>query len=195
MKSKRGVAVLAVIGLATWLIPFPKLKRAQMTDTPEDDIPTDPVASPDGFRARVVAIANSQVGQPEQYEYAAGALGMTVEEAIRQHTERYSWCGFFATWVLQKAGAAVRWIAGSGISPPLQRTNTPQPGDIGYIIRPAGQTKDVHHYCIVQYVGAEMITTIDGNSTNGLVAQRTRPISEFDAFFNVESVNPDRLQT
>jgi len=185
MRGKTKVVLLAGIWLATWLIPLPKRKGTDMLD---EETPRDPSAFP--FRSRIIAIAAGQIGQPESYAYAAGALGISEEQAIAQHTEQYSWCGLFATWVLQQAGAGVYWTPGAGLSPRLQTTNQPQPGDVAYVIRPSGMTKDVHHYAIVESVGSEIVTTIDGNSTGGVVARRTRPIGEFDSFFDVSSLDP-----
>lgn len=190
MKSKGKVAFIAIAMLGTWLIPFPKLRKSSPEPNmiPEDDIPTDPyppVSDSDDFRTRIVTIAQSQVGQPEQYKYAAAALGITEEQAKRQGTDKLAWCGLFVTWVLQHAGADINWELEKGICYRLPRTKTPKPGDIIYIAEP------YQHHAIVEAVGAEMITSIDGNSKGGVVARRTRAIDEITAFYDVGPLDPD----
>jgi hypothetical protein len=174
---RRTKTALVLAGLASFLV-MPK--KRNLVNGIEDE-----TTEPTGFRSRIVAIAASQLGENNRTEYAADALGLTSNQAIAQGTDKLSWCGLFATWVLQQAGADVNWVLGKGVCYQLPRTSNPQPGDLAYIDQPYQ-----HHAIVTGMQGAE-IQTIDGNSTGGVVAINERPRSAFTAFYDVSSLNPD----
>nr|WP_236669098.1 DUF4157 domain-containing protein [Aquimarina mytili] len=103
-----------------------------------------------------------------------------VIENVRYTKEFPHWCGIFSVYAIKKAGIDLGyWQMGKGVSAfgTLQPTDNPQPGDIGYF------TKQQHH-CIIKAVNGDMIDSIDGNSGNfSEVKERTRPRSQFHAFF------------
>jgi hypothetical protein len=92
-----------------------------------------------------------------------------------------SWCGIFSVWAHKKAGKDVgNWQMGKGVSAnnSLTVTDSPQPGDIGYIDKP------YQHHCIIERVDGDTIHSIDGNS--GLfseVIRNIRPRSTYTGFF------------
>ncbi|MEW7289053.1 eCIS core domain-containing protein [Aquimarina sp. 2304DJ70-9] len=103
-----------------------------------------------------------------------------VIENVRYTKEFPHWCGIFSVYAIKKAGIDLGyWQMGKGVSAfgTLQPTDNPQPGDVGYF------TKQQHH-CIIKAVNGDMIDSIDGNSGNfSEVKERTRPRSQFHAFF------------
>lgn len=92
-----------------------------------------------------------------------------------------SWCGIFATYCIKKAGINIgNWQMGKGVSAygTLKPTDSPQPGDIGYIDQPN------QHHCIVSKVDGDTIESIDGNS--GLfseIIENKRPRNAYSGFF------------
>ncbi len=183
---------LAAIALAAYLIPFPVPKRRKdedMIDDQDDDETPTIDESTSGFRARILRIAAGEIGKGKDLKYAAEAVGVTEAQAAAQGMDRLSWCGLFVTWVLRQAGADVRWVLGKGLG--LPRTTNPQPGDIAYFIDTDDDPEAEHHYAIVEHVGAELLTSIDGNSTGGLVARRPRALAEVTAFYSVATLDPE----
>jgi hypothetical protein len=178
---------LGLGAVAAFLIPGKRRKHGEMaTLDPNEPEPQPAKETPQdsGFRAKVVRAAESQLGYPNQTKYAAAALGLTEAQAVAQGTSRLSWCGLFATWAYQQAGAAINWVLGKGIAYQLPRTSDPKPGDLAYIDQP------FQHHAIVESVDGNEVTTIDGNSTGGLVVRNTRPRSAFTAFYNIDSIAP-----
>jgi hypothetical protein len=179
---------LGLGAVAAFLMPGKRRKHGEMaTLDPNEPEPQPAKETPQdsGFRAKVVRAAESQLGYPNQTKYAAAALGLTEAQAVAQGTSRLSWCGLFATWAYQQAGATgLRWILGPpyGIASQMARTNDPKPGDLAYIDQP------FQHHAIVESVDGNAITTIDGNSTGGLVVRNTRPRSAFTAFYDADSI-------
>lgn len=92
-----------------------------------------------------------------------------------------SWCGIFATYCIKKAGINIgNWQMGKGVTSysTIKPTDTPQPGDIGYIDQP------YQHHCIVAKVDGDIIESIDGNS--GLyseIIENKRPRKAYTGFF------------
>jgi hypothetical protein len=134
-------------------------------------------------RARVVALASSQLGQSDWTKYYS---------AIEPNPpkDRLSWCGIFCAWTMQESGLDASWKLGKGIQPPLPATQNPQPGDIIYLgdktLRDDG--KPLHHYAIVESVDGDSITTIDGNSKGRKVARNVRKREDIQTFFSIENV-------
>lgn len=92
-----------------------------------------------------------------------------------------SWCGIFATWVVQQAGVQTQWRNGvgpTGLKPIFSRDC--RPGDIAVI------AKDVHHF-IVASPTADQIITINGNSDNQSILVKPRPLSSVVYFYSVEN--------
>lgn len=114
-----------------------------------------------------------------------------------------SWCGIFALWAFKAAGLAVgNWKKGDGIAsiPGFvcigDNKATPQPGDVGYIKKPAGCTSEVHHHNIITKLVGTTVHTIDANSyesegnngskgSNGRIIPKQRQKSEYDNFYSI----------
>jgi hypothetical protein len=91
-----------------------------------------------------------------------------------------AWCGQFALYVLRAAGLTDwAWEVGRGFAWRLPRTANPEPGDIAYIDQP------YQHHAIVVRADTREIWTIDGNSDGGKVASKSRPRSDFSAFYSI----------
>lgn len=128
-------------------------------------------------RTRVVAVAEAEVGQQDPNKYWNEVL-----PPAQQNTGfSGAWCGGFALWCLHQAGLArgINWEIGKGFCYQLPRTISPQPGDIAYIDQP------FQHHAIVAKVGAELVTTIDGNQAGNTVRVVTRERSKITAFFSI----------
>lgn len=163
----------------------------------ENDLPTGMSKS-----EAVVAIARSKLGkvkakQPagsdggKQLRYGSELLleifqlsapGVWSEDVIKYLGPGLpSWCGIFATYCIKKAGINIgNWQMGKGVSAygTLKPTDTPQPGDIGYIDQPN------QHHCIISKVDGDTIESIDGNS--GLfseIIENRRPRKTYTGFF------------
>ncbi|MDY0389501.1 MAG: DUF4157 domain-containing protein [Desulfobulbus oligotrophicus] len=153
----------------------------------------------------IVAIARSKLGkvkakQPEgsdggrplRYGYdllleifqlsAPGVWGDDVVKYIGPGLP--SWCGIFATYCIKKAGIDIgNWQMGKGVAAygTLKPTDSPQPGDIGYIDQP------YQHHCIISRVEGDSIESIDGNS--GLFSEITenkRSRTAYTGFFTAQ---------
>lgn len=150
----------------------------------------------------IVAIARSKVGKVKAKQPAGSdggkqlrtgsdllleifqlsAPGVWSEEVVKYIGPGLpSWCGIFATYCIKKAGINIgNWQMGKGVSAygTLKPTDSPQPGDIGYIDQPN------QHHCIVSKVDGDMIESIDGNS--GLfseIIEQKKPRKAYTGFF------------
>ncbi len=117
----------------------------------------------------------------EIFHLAAGdAWSDEVIENVRYTDQFPHWCGIFSVYATKKAGIDLGfWQVGMGVSSfgTLEPTDNPQPGDIGYFT-------EKQHHCIIKAVNGDTIESIDGNSGNfSEVIERTRPRSQFHAFF------------
>jgi hypothetical protein len=143
-------------------------------------------------RARVVALAASQVGVTDPRLYWLDAFG-SWSEGLR----KFAWCGVFALWCLRNAGLTSRhWISGLGFiwvdsagkrskSPYLPTTSTPAAGDIAYFDKP------YQHYAIVEEVDGTTIHLIAGNTPN--VSRSTTTRSKAVFYSIAPLVNPSQL--
>ncbi len=152
-----------------------------------------------GSRERIVHEAQKMVGKIEakKDDGSGGRIGAEhlleifhlaakdawsdeVIQNVRYVDEFPHWCGIFSVYAIKKAGIDLGfWEVGMGVSRfgTLQPTDNPQPGDIGYFT-------EFQHHCIIKAVNGDMIDSIDGNSGNfSEVKERTRPRSQFHAFF------------
>ncbi len=154
--------------------------------------------SPEGSREAIVAEAQKMVGKIEAKKddgsgRRVGAKHLleifhlaakdawpdqVIETAGKEGFPH--WCGIFTVYAIKKAGIDLGyWQVGKGVSSfgTLQATENPLPGDIGYF--------ELHqHHCIIKAVHGDTIDTIDGNSGNfSEVKEKTRPRSQFLAFF------------
>lgn len=132
-----------------------------------------PSGAPD-YRARVVAIAKSQVGQPLRDEYLADA----APQFAGSHP---SWCGIFALWTLHQAGlgVGVQWIVGKGFLFRLSQTADPQPGDLAYFDR-------AQHHAIVARVHDGQVELINGNGSGAVVSLSTAPRAKARAYYSIQ---------
>lgn len=91
-----------------------------------------------------------------------------------------SWCGIFATWVLQQAGLPVRWRRFSGVIgvPKISGSAGMQPGDI------AVQT-NTHHF-IVTGIQGNQVMSINGNSDFQSILVKPQQRSSIQAYYRAE---------
>lgn len=123
----------------------------------------------DDKRAAIVARARVEVGSQRAggervYQYWRDVLPSTQTDAqVRVYAKTRAWCGGFALWCLRQEGLALAydWIDGRGFvgAAGLRLTNTPEPGDIGYLHVPW------QHYCVVESydASARRLVSVDGN--------------------------------
>jgi hypothetical protein len=145
-----------------------------------------------GTGARIVQIAESQVGQSEQ------PPGSNESPAIAQYRTATAgaipgapWCAYFASWAARQAGLPLgahgeglgsveqiwSWAQSTGRAVPNGPGVTPQPGDlIVFGNEHVGIVKDV--------LPNGQIQTIEGNYENK-VAQNVRPSSEATGYVNM----------
>lgn len=131
----------------------------------------------------------------EYFHVAAPHIGMS-DDAIMYHGAALpDWCGIFALWAIKYAGLPVgTWLAGHGIGAvrgfdklDLKNGEYPQPGDVGFIDRPALNFHQ--HMNVIYSVNGDDIATIDGNSYGRITGPTHRHLKDFDAFltpFNVK---------
>lgn len=136
-------------------------------------------------RARVVAIARTQLGATEPDQYWADVLGYVPAQSL-------AWCGAFALWVLRRAlGVDWRWVAGRGFiyvdnaGLPLERprlpiTKTPKPGDVAYYDKP------YQHHALVESVAGDQVSLIAGNTPN--VSEYSEPLSKATAYYSIAPI-------
>lgn len=85
-----------------------------------------------------------------------------------------NWCGYFATWALQRAGVAgLKWQFGTGLKKALGKPRTDlknmRPGDVAlFSLR--------SHYALVASIDGEQVVTIDGNASFGEVNLHKRKL-------------------
>ncbi len=145
-----------------------------------------------GTGGRIVAIAESQIGQTEQ------PPGSNESPAIAEYRSATAgaipgapWCAYFASWAARQAGAPLgangeglgsvgeiwSWAQSSGRAIPNGPGVVPQPGDlIVFGDQHVGIVKDV--------LPNGQIQTIEGNYENK-VAQNTRSPSEATGYVNM----------
>lgn len=131
-------------------------------------------------RLEVVRVAESAEGRgPEVCQSAAPGLVLAPAHGGA------AWCQIFWLWCLRECGltdltwsgvARRGWVAGW-----LPTTRDPQPGDMAYDDQP------FQHGAVVVSVtdDGRSVTTIDGNSTGGVVVRRVRPRAEWTAFYSL----------
>lgn len=152
------------------------------------------------IRERIVAIAAAEIGKVKAKQndggrrigadrlkeyFSLAAPGIWPESDIENANGKIpSWCGIFAVYTIKKAGLDIgNWQIGRGVTAfgKLTQTNSPQPGDIGYM-------NLNQHHCIVEKVSGDIIESIDGNS--GLfseVVRNKRNIRDYVGFFTAVS--------
>ncbi len=151
-----------------------------------------PQASGESPGARIVAIAESQIGQTEQ------PLGSNESPAIAQYRTATAgaipgapWCAYFASWAARQAGTPVgpggeglgsvaqiwSWAQGAGRAIPNGPGVVPQPGDLIVF-------GDEHVGIVKDVLPDGDIQTIEGNYENK-VAQNVRPPTEATGYVNM----------
>lgn len=110
-------------------------------------------------RARVLAIAEAELGQQDPDKY-----WRLVCPALMGNPHKVAWCGGFALWCLRQAGFTDwDWLVYRGPGTPsgflfrLLPTRDPKPGDIAYF-------DHLQHHAIVRAVHGPYVDTIDGNA-------------------------------
>lgn len=120
-------------------------------------------SDPSGIRAKIVDIAQKEVGTGEQ---PPGSNNVPKYGATG-----FFWCSVFVTWVWQQAGVKIPELPYSGDVGEWAQKNTkfkrnnPQPGDA--ILYGRG-FNDMEHIGIVTSVRGNKITTIEGNVSNAV---------------------------
>lgn len=143
-----------------------------------------PPALPDDARARVVSLAQGEIGiqDPDKYWHL-------VCPALMGHAHDVAWCGGFALWCLRTAGLVDwSWKIGSGFLEVkgLPRVSLPEPGDIGYL------AKNAHHFVVVDCHDG-VVDSVDGNhipAPREGVGVATRPIRDVTAFYSIRNLVP-----
>lgn len=167
--------------------PMACIQRSEYDQSPDaDGSRTSIVAAAKGELGKVEARLNdgtgSRVGAERLLEYFhIAAPGVWDDSIIRTAGAKMpSWCGIFSVWAHKKAGKNIgEWQMGKGVSAfgTLTQTDSPQPGDIGYIHKPN------QHHAVVKEVQGDKILTIDGNSgMNSEVKENTKARSEYSGF-------------
>ncbi len=149
-------------------------------------------ASGESPGARIVAIAESQVGQSEQ------PPGSNESPAIAQYRTATAgampgapWCAYFASWAARQAGTPLgpggeglgsvaqiwSWAQGAGRAIPNRPGVVPQPGDLIVF-------GDEHVGIVKDVLPNGDIQTIEGNYENK-VAQNVRPPTEATGYVNM----------
>jgi hypothetical protein len=167
--------------------PISGIQRSDLDRTPDaDGSRTSIVAAAQGELGKVQARLNDgtgkRVGAERLLEYFHIAAPEVWDDSIIETAgaKMPSWCGIFSVWAHKKAGKDVgNWQMGKGVSAfgTLTQTDSPQPGDIGYIHEPN------QHHALVKEVAGDTIHTIDGNSgLNSEVIENAKPRSEYSGF-------------
>jgi hypothetical protein len=156
--------------------------------------PPSPTYAPDGASpgARIVAIAESQLGQTEQ------PPGSNESPAIAQYRSATAgaapgapWCAYFASWVAREAGEPIgaqgqgagavsdvwSWAQSTGRAIANGRGVVPQPGDLIVF-------GDEHVGIVRDVLPNGQIQTIEGNYENK-VAANVRSPSEATGYVNM----------
>lgn len=138
-------------------------------------------------RARVVAIAEAEIGEQDPDKY-----WKEVCPDLCGHPHRIAWCGGFALWCLRTAGLTNwDWYIYQGPGSPsgflfhLLPTEDPKPGDIAYF-------DHMQHHAIVKEVNWPYVDTIDGNSMaspkEGVTAKTHNTAEERITFYSIEDL-------
>lgn len=95
-------------------------------------------------------------------------------------TSGVSWCGIFATWVVQQAGLDVKWRVGVGVTSLEKRSDKLiQVGDIAVM-----QGEKVHH-CIPIAIDGTTMTTVNGNSDNQSILIKPYSLNKLWYYYRV----------
>jgi len=128
------------------------------------------------IRARVVAVAMSQVGKADLPLYIADAAPMYVGQ-------KPEWCGIFALWAYHQAGLGrgVQWKVGLGFVEPQRfpRVSVPKPGDLAYYDAP------FQHHALVRDVRGDTVDLINGNGAGGQVTLSSKPIGSATFYYSL----------
>lgn len=91
------------------------------------------------------------------------------------------WCGIFSCFILKQAGLTAQWHLGQGIKPvpKIWGYKGVQPGDIGIIAHQA------HHFVITE-VGADKVTSVNGNSDWQSILVKSWPLRDIVAYHKVD---------
>lgn len=143
-----------------------------------------PPTLPADARARVVAIAQAELGDQDPDKY-----WRLVCPALMGHPHDVAWCGGFALWCLRTAGLCDwSWKIGSGFLEVkgLPKVSLPEPGDIGYL------AKGAHHF-VVDHCQDGQVYSIDGNHFTAPregVGTAVRRIVDVSAFYSIRNLVP-----
>lgn len=145
------------------------------------------MASPNDF----IGMARRSVGMTET------PVNRTPFAAIAGHANGQPWCATYVVATARQIG--LRLPSESAYTPTMADgfkraglfTQTPQPGDVGFVDFPGDNKTRVQHVAIVERVVGDTIATVEGNTSSGvrgsqdnggMVAERMRPRSIFVGF-------------
>lgn len=141
----------------------------------------------DAKRAAVVAAARGEIGDqtkghPQVTHYWRTVCPQFNAAQIAQLSKKQEWCGIFALWCLHQAGVtSAPWELGRGFAYRLERTHTPEPGDV--FVGPG----PLWHHGIVEsltIIGAKpWLASIEGNTPD--VRRRDRPAPAGFAYYSI----------
>jgi hypothetical protein len=128
-------------------------------------------------RAYVVELARGELGKSDPAVYWREVLGPKWVGPYPKH-----WCGAFCLWALRQAGLTDwEWEVGKGFLWRLQRTKTPEPGDIGYVDQP------FQHHFLVTEADRHTISSVDGNQGTPGVQARSR-VANKHTYFSIAAL-------
>lgn len=147
--------------------------------------PAPQVSTNSGTAAKVLEIAASQIGVTDGTKY-----GKWYEQNVDKNSANYdfgargvAWCAMFASWTFAQAGAKCAGLPGAYCPTMLQaaadakkvvtKANA-KPGDVVYFDWDGGVCD---HVGIVEGNNGASLSTIEGNTDNGIVARKIRPYS------------------
>lgn len=149
------------------------------------DKPAPQVSTASGTAAKVLEIAASQIGVTNGTKY-----GKWYEKNVDKDSGNYNfgasdvpWCAMFVSWVFNQAGAKCAGLPGAYCPTMLQaaadankvvtKANA-KPGDVVYFDWDGGVCD---HVGIVESNDGANLSTIEGNTDDGIVARKVRPYS------------------
>ena len=147
--------------------------------------PSTPSSTSTGTAAKVLEVAKSQLGVTDGTKY-----GKWYEKNVDKDIYNYDfgasgvpWCAMFTSWVFNQAKAVCAGLPGAYCPTMLQEAKNAKktvtaknakPGDVVYFDWDGGVCD---HVGIVESNDGSKLHTIEGNTDNGIVAQKVRAYS------------------